>query len=69
MLKKVLDKIKEIISFEKFDDTKTLIDTDHKNDIAFKKVVILMTCVIKDRNKFYRKLFLDYTSYDEKNTT
>ena len=30
MLDKVLDKIKEIISIENFDNTKILIDIDHK---------------------------------------
>ena len=30
MLDKVLDKIKEIISIEKFHNTKTMIDTDDK---------------------------------------
>ena len=50
MLDKVLDKIIEVIGIEKFDDTKILIDTDDKlpDDITFKNVVILMTCVIKD---------------------
>ena len=49
MVDKVLDKVKEIIDIEKSDDTKILINTDHKlsNDITLKKVVILMTCVIK----------------------
>ena len=49
MVDKVLDKVKEIIDIEKSDDTKFLINTDHKlsNDITLKKVVILMTCVIK----------------------
>ena len=49
MVDKVLDKVKEIIDIEKSDDTKILINTDHKlsNDITLKKFVILMTCVIK----------------------
>ena len=42
MLNKVLDKIK------------ILIDADDKlPDITLKNVVILMTCVIKDGNKFH----------------
>ena len=57
MLNKVLDNIKEIISIEKFDDTKILIDAD---DVTLKKFVILMTCIIKDGNKFYPQLFLDH---------
>ena len=38
MLDKVLEKIKEIISIEQFDDTKILIDTDDKlpDDITLK---------------------------------
>ena len=42
MLDQTLDKIKEIISIEKFDDAKILIDTDNKlrNDITLKNVVI-----------------------------
>ena len=54
MLDKVLDKIKRIIGIEHFDNTKILTDTDDKFpfDISFKKVVIIMTCVIKDNNKF-----------------
>ena len=67
MLNKVLDKIKEIIGLEQFDNTKILIDIDDKlpDGITFKKVVILVTCVIKDDGKFYPQLFLDYASYDE----
>ena len=50
MLVEVLIKIKETISIEKFDDTKISIDTDNKlvDNITSKKVVILMTCVIKN---------------------
>ena len=67
VLHKVLGKIKAIIGIEKFDDTKTLIDTGHKlsDDIALKNVVILMTCVINDRNKFYPLLFLEKGVYDK----
>ena len=45
MLDKVLEKIKDIISIEKFDETKILIDTGNKlpDDITLKNVVILMT--------------------------
>ena len=58
MLDKVLDRIKEIIGIENFDDTK---DTDDKlrNNITFKNIVILMTYVIKDRGKFYPQRFLE----------
>ena len=55
MLDKVLDKVKGIITIEKFDDTKILIDTDDKlpDHIISKIVVILMKCVIKDNKEFY----------------
>ena len=50
MLVKVLDKIKEIIGIDKFDDTQILIQTDGKllEDITLKIVGILITCVVKD---------------------
>ena len=56
MLDKVLDKIKEIIDIEKFDDddTKTLVD---------KNFVMLMACIIKDYGKTYRQLFLEKTLF------
>ena len=58
-LSKILDKLKEIISIEHFHNTKILIDTDVKlPDITLKTVMILMTCVIKDDDKFYLQLFL-----------
>ena len=42
-------------------NTKILINTDDKlpDDVTFKNVVILMTCVIKDDNKFYLQIFLE----------
>ena len=45
VLDKVLDKTKEIIGIEKFDDTKILIDTDDTlpEDITLKNAVILIT--------------------------
>ena len=48
MRDKVLDKIKQIIGIEKFDNSKILIDTDDKlpDDITFKNVVMLMACVV-----------------------
>ena len=57
IIDKVLDKNKEIINIEKFDDTKILIDT---NDITLNKVVTLMTYFIKDGNKFYPQLFSEH---------
>ena len=49
MLDKVLDKIKEIISIQKVDDSRILIDRDNKllDDITLKNVVILMTSIEK----------------------
>ena len=35
------------------------------HDITLKKIVILMTCVIKNEGKFYSQLFLDHALYDE----
>ena len=54
ILKKVLDRIKEIIGIGKFDDIKILIDTGDKlpHDVTLKNVGILKTCVIKDDGKF-----------------
>ena len=54
MLYKVLDKIKNIIGIEKFDDTKILVDTDYKlpDDISLKNIVVLTKCVMKDGDKF-----------------
>ena len=67
MLNKVLDKIKEIIGTEKFDDTKILIDTDDKlpNCISLKSFVKIMISVIKNDGKFYSQLLLEKALYDE----
>ena len=54
MLYKVLNKNKKIIGNEKFDDTKILIDTDHKfsgkemSDVTLKNLVVLIPCIIKN---------------------
>ena len=47
---KALNRIKEIIGTEKFDDTKISVDTDDKlpDNITVTNVVILTTCVIKE---------------------
>ena len=60
MLDKVLDKTKEILGIEKFDETKILIDKNDKlpDDITSKNVVILKTCLLKD-GKFYPEIFLE----------
>ena len=42
-------------------------DTDDKlpNDITLKNAVILMTCVMKDGDKFYPELYLEEALNDE----
>ena len=59
-------RLKKIL-IEKFDDTKILIDTDNKlsDGITLKRIVILMTCVIKHGIKFYAQLFLEHTLSNE----
>ena len=61
MMDKVLHIIKEIIGIEEFGNTKILVDTDDKlpDNINFKNVVILITCIIEDDGKFYPYLFLE----------
>ena len=65
MLDKSLEKIKETIGIVKFDDTKILIDMDHRlpEYITLKNVVILMTCIIKDDGKYYPQIFLEKTLF------
>ena len=67
MIDKVLKKIREIIGIEKFDHTRILINMDDKlsDDITLKRVMILMTCVIEDGNKYYPQLLLDHALYNE----
>ena len=52
---------------EKFDDTKTLINTDGRlpDNTTLTNVLILITWVMKDDGKFYPQLFWDRTLYDE----
>ena len=59
MLERVLDKITEIIGIEYFDNTKILIDTNDQlpQDITWRNVVILMTCIINNDGKFYHRYF------------
>ena len=65
-LVEVLEKIKKI-AIEKLDDIRILIDPGDKflDNITLKNVVVLMTCVIKEGAKFYRKLFLEEALHDE----
>ena len=60
----VLDKIKMMVFIEKLDDTKILIDTDDRlsDEVSLKNVVISISCVIKDTDKFYPQLFLSINS-------
>ena len=64
---KLLDKIKDTIGNKKFDDTKILIETDDNflDYIIMKNVVILITCVMKDLDKFYSVLFREKTLVTE----
>ena len=61
MLDKVLDKVKMVTGIEKFDDVKILIDTDDKlaNKVTLKNVLILISCVINNDDKFYPQIFLE----------
>ena len=61
MLDKILEKIKEIIGVEKLNNTKILIDRDDRltDNITLENFVILMTCFIKDNDRFYPQLFLE----------
>ena len=53
----VLDKNKKKIGIEKFDDTKTMIETN--DELPDNIIVTLITCVTKDGNKFYPQLCLE----------
>ena len=67
MQDKTLDEIKDIIGIEKFDNTKILIEADDKLpfNITLKNVVTLITCVIKDDDKFYPEIFLEEPLHDK----
>ena len=61
MLDKVSNEIKIIVNIENFDDTKISIEADDKlpGDLSLKTVLILITCFIKDADKFNPKIFLE----------
>ena len=67
ILDKLLDIIEKIIGIKKFDDTKTLIETNDilPDVVTLKNIVILITCIIKNNDKFHPELFLEEESYDE----
>ena len=58
---KLLDKIKKIIAFEKFDNTKIFIDINDElpNYFTLKNAMIVITFAIKDYAKFYLQPFLE----------
>ena len=64
---KILDKIKETIGTVKFDDTDILNDTVDKlpDYITFKNVLILITCINKDDEKFYPQIPLEEAWHNE----
>ena len=61
ILHKVIDKIKNIIGAERFDDINIFIETNEKlsNYITLKNFLMLVTCAIKDGDKFYSEIFLE----------
>ena len=61
MLDKVLDKIKEIIAIEKFDNTKILIEQmiNYQMILLLKILWLLITCVIKDDWQLYPQICLE----------
>ena len=63
MIDKFLHKFLQIfaICIEKSDDANILIETDDKlpDDITLKYVIILITCAIKDGDKFYPQILLE----------
>ena len=60
MQDKVLNKVKETKDDEKFDYTTVVIDADDKlpDDIILKDFAILITCNMKDDDKFYPEILL-----------
>ena len=61
MLNKKLNRIKEIIGIEEFDNIKILAETNDKlpDNIILQNAMILITFVLKDGGKFYPQLFLE----------
>ena len=62
ILDRVLKVIQKVAGIKKFEDAKVLIDAD---DIIFKNVVILITCVIKEDDKLYLQISLEETLFDK----
>ena len=66
---KLYDKMlgKVTIDIVKLDDTKILIKTDNRlpEYITLKHVVVLITCHVKDDDKFYPEVILEEALYNE----
>ena len=62
ILDRVLKVIQKVAGIKKFEDAKVLIDAD---DIIFKNVMILITCVIKEDDKLYLQISLEETMFDK----
>lgn len=61
MLDKVLKMIKMITDIEKLDDTKIMVHINSKlaDEIIFKNVMLLVSCVQKNNGKYYPEIFLE----------
>ena len=61
ILDNILDKIKEIIGTENFDNTGIFTEANDKllPDVTFKNVLGLIKCVIKNDDKLYSQIFLE----------
>lgn len=59
----VLDKIKKHNRHWKIDHTKILVDMDNNlsDDTTLKNIVMLITFIIKNADKFYSQIFLEET--------
>ena len=67
MVDKVLYEIQETLDIEKLDESKILINRNDKlsNDITLIRVAILMSCAIRNGNKFCPQIFQDHVICDE----
>ena len=61
MFDKVLDKMNKMIGIEKLNNATTFTDTDDKlpDNIALKNAVMLVSCFMKNGDKFYSPIFLE----------
>ena len=67
MLDKVLDKLKQIIGIKNLTVLKYFMDTNEElqDGITLKNILILITFVTKDDNKFYQQPILQKALFDE----